>query len=125
MRLFTRRPQFTRRQIRKARPVRNPNLEFEEQEDGSILLRVPMESRGGVFRVVSRFLPAPGEKEVELEPVGAFVWRLCDGKHTCAGIAGKLEKEFKITKLEAEASLMAFLETLAGRRYVTLEIQSK
>jgi hypothetical protein len=58
------------------------------------------------------------KKEVELEQIGAFVWERCDGKHTCAGIAEALRKEYRITKVEAEASLLAFLETLRKRNYI-------
>jgi hypothetical protein len=67
----------------------------------------------------------PDDKQVELEPIGAFVWNLCDGKRTVQGITEALQREFKITKVEAEASLLAFLDTLMKRRYVALEMPKK
>ena len=125
MKLFRKREKPTQRQIREARPIRNPNLPYDDREDGTILLRVPLEERGGIYKLVSRYVTAPAEKQVELEEIGSYVWRLCDGKHTCEKIASKLKSEYKLTKAEAEASLISFLETLAQRRYLSLDLPKR
>lgn len=87
------------------------------------MLYVPVTQRGFLGRTVGKMVP--DDKQVELEPIGAFVWNLCDGKRTVQGITEALQREFKITKVEAEASLLAFLDTLMKRRYVALEMPKK
>lgn len=106
---------------RKSKPLRNAAVEHEQTEDGCTLLKVPLEVRGGIYRLLSAKLETPAYKEVQLEEVGSYVWSLCDGKHTCEAIAAKLKSKFKLTKPEAEASLMSFLSTLAKRRYIVFE----
>lgn len=113
----------TRSEIRRARPIRNPAIRFEPSEDGGMLLFVPVAQRGLLGRTVGKFIP--DDKQVELEPVGAFVWNLCDGKRSVKSIVDALQKEYKITKVEAEASLLAFLESLLKRKYIALEMPKK
>jgi hypothetical protein len=60
-----------------------------------------------------------------LEPVGAFVWSLCDGKHTFEGISRKLREEFKLSRLESDASLSAFLQMLSQRKLITMMVAEK
>lgn len=88
-----------------------------------MLLFVPVAQRGLLGRTVGKFIP--DDKQVELEPVGAFVWNLCDGKRSVKSIVDALQKEYKITKVEAEASLLAFLESLLKRKYIALEMPKK
>lgn len=114
-----------RKEILKSRPIRNERLQFVEEGDGRVILSIPVEIRGPAVRWLSKVGRWPSIKEVELEPVGAFVWKLCDGKHTCEGIARLLSCEYKLSKVEAEASLISFLETLLKRRYIRLELTSK
>lgn len=125
MKLFAKKPAFTKKQIRNAKPLRNPALQYDEQEDGSTTLRVPITHSRAPARILAKATGASPEREVELEPVGAFVWKRCDGRHTVASISTELQQSFGLTSLEAEASLMAFLDTLARRRYISLEFTTK
>jgi len=67
----------------------------------------------------------PDQKQFELEPIGAFVWNLCDGKHTFEGISKKLREHFKLNRLEADASLSAFLQMLSQRKLITMMVSQK
>ncbi len=124
MKLFIRKKSPTRQDIRKSRPLRNANLNFDKKEDGTVVLRIPLEARGGMYKLLGKVSQSQAEKEVELEEIGSFVWNLCDGKHSCEGIASKLKDKYKLTKPEAEASLISFLETLARRGYVALTMET-
>ncbi len=79
-----------------------------------VLVRVPV--------VPSRWPWARGatHRTFELEPIGAFVWGLCDGQRTVEGIARALREQFKLNRVEAEAALVAFLQTLSRRGLITL-----
>jgi hypothetical protein len=119
VKLFQRRPPPSRKQIRKLKPVRNPAVAFELDEGGGIMLKVPLTHAKPFLRALAKLSNAPAEKQVELEPVGAAVWRMCDGKHTIEMIAKSLSAQFGLTPAESEASLLAFLDTLSKRRYLT------
>lgn len=112
--------------MRKARPVRNPLVESEIASDGAVLLRVPTaelpRSFVGIFAKAAKL---PQTRSFELEPIGAYVWHLCDGKTTFEGISQKLRDEHKMNRRDADAALSAFLEMLSQRRLVALMIPDK
>jgi len=109
--------------LRKSKPVRNPVVTQEQGDDGIVILSAPLILQGrGVAGMLAKWMKAPDQKKFELEPVGAFVWNLCDGKHTFEGISKRLREQFKMNRLEADASLTAFLQMLSQRRLITLMV---
>ena len=61
-------------------------------------------------------------KKFELEPVGAFCWQLFDGQNTVETISRKLREAYKMNRLEADASLNAFLQMLSAKSLITLQV---
>ncbi len=119
MRLF-RKPKTTpldRQQVLRLYPIRNPVVQYEEREDGTCLLKVPMRPRG-FLRWVSRIFKLPGEHKIELDETGSTVWRMCDGQHTVDSIVQRLVRQYKLERREAEVSLFAFLNTLSRRGFI-------
>ena len=120
-RRFGGRPAVSAERLRKAKPLRNPLVAWESLEDGTAALDAPLAQQGrGFMGMLARWMKAPATKKFELEPVGAFVWSLCDGAHTFDGISRKLRERYKMNRLEADAALSAFLQTLSQRRLVSL-----
>jgi len=117
------RAKLTPEQFRKAKPVRNNLVRWEENEDGSVLIIAPIDvDRRAWLKWMAKYMKMPVEKQFELEPIGGFVWIHCDGQQTSETIARKLRERFKMNRLEAEASLSAFLSSLTERRLITLLI---
>jgi hypothetical protein len=120
-RAFDKRSRVDPAALRKCKPIRNTFVTSEVQEDGSILLSAPLSTQGtGVLGRLAKRAGKADVKHFELEQIGAFVWNLCDGKITFDGISKKLAAEFKLSKLEADASLGAFLQMLSQRRLITM-----
>lgn len=120
MRLFRTRPVPTREDIRRAVPKKR--AEVEARSDGEVtVLRVPLAQRRGLVGWAARKSNSPTQHEIELDEVGSFVWGLCDGKRSLAGIASKLSKHYKITIHEAEVSLLDFVDSLRRRGCLILE----
>jgi hypothetical protein len=112
--------------LRKTKPVRNTFVTSEQLEDGAVVLKAPLTSQGkGIMGRIAQKAGKPNVKHFELEAVGAFVWNLCDGKHTFEGISKKLREEYKLTRLEADASLSAFLQMLSQRKLITMMVADK
>ena len=114
---------LTSAEMGKARPVRKPELEWEQVEDGSIRIQAPITGSKGVFmRYMAEKMKAPSHRMVELEPIGALVWKLSDGNHSVNAIAKQLQQNFGMNRLESEASLHAFLQMLGQRELIELKI---
>jgi len=124
--VFERRAKVDVSELRKSKPIRNTFVVAEELEGGSLVLQAPLSTQGrGVLGRMAKKAGKPDVKHFELEQVGAFVWNLCDGKHTFDAISKKLRDEFKLSRLEADASLSAFLQMLSQRKLITMMVASK
>lgn len=112
--------------LRTARPVRNSEVVAHVQADASVVLVAPLKGRiKGFAGWVAARAKTPPERKFELEEVGAFVWELCDGEHTFESISRKLRERYKMNRLEADASLSAFLQMLGQRRLISLLTPNK
>jgi Coenzyme PQQ synthesis protein D (PqqD) len=101
--------------------IKTDSVKQENAADGAVLLIIPLVLVGkGYWGWLAKKMNAPDTKTFELEPVGAFVWSLCDGRHSFDAISRKLRDEYKMNRLEADAALSAFLRTLGQRRLITL-----
>jgi len=110
-------------QLKKSKPLRNPAVQQDAAEDGSMLLLAPLVQQGnGFVGLMAKWMKAPDTKKFELEPIGVFVWNLCDGKNTFEGISKRLREQFKMNRLEADAALLAFLQMLSQRRLIILTV---
>lgn len=110
-------------ELRKAKPEQNPAVVTHEQPDGSVLLVAPLAEQGrGFMGWMAKRMQMPDSKTFELEPVGAFVWNHCDGKQTFETISRKLRERYKMNRLEADAALTSFLQTLGQRRLISLKM---
>ncbi len=102
--------------VRATVPVRNPDAKTEIREDGSAVIEAPLAGPAkGMLGALAKAAKLPAQRQFELEQVGAFVWEQIDGKQSFASISQKLRERFKMNRLEADASLAAFLQTL-GRK---------
>lgn len=105
-----------RREFLALKPLRNPNLTWEEVED-RVVLRVPRPDTLQV-KLVNIFFPVPEERKVVLDPIGSDVWRACDGQTTIAEISKILGRNYKLGTREAELSLQQFFKDLGRRGYI-------
>lgn len=108
--------------FRASKPLRNPNVSVVAQSDEGTVLECPVREDRGWMGRIARMSKQNPVKKFELEPVGAYVWELCDGKHTFEGIARKIAERFKMNRLEAETALVAFLKMLGQRGLITLKM---
>lgn len=103
--------QVSREEFLKAKPVRNPSSEWEEDEKG-LHVRIPRK-KTLLSRVFSSFLRKTRERRVLLDEQGAFVWSLCDGEHQIKEIAKKLSQKYDMRVSDAEAALDLYFVQLS------------
>jgi len=111
-------------ELRKAVPMANPAVKVVSESDSGLILEAPLQvSTNRWIAGMARILKQPNTKRFELEPVGAFVWKSIDGSTSFEGISRKLREHYKMSRVEADAALGAFLQMLAQRRLITLWIR--
>lgn len=96
----------------KAKPVRNPDLKWEEDEKGLHIKSTRKQT------LLSSVFPFRRKKGAVLDPQGAFVWKLCDGEHQIREIAGELGEKYKMRTSDAAAALELYLVQLSKSRLV-------
>jgi len=67
----------------------------------------------------------PEFRTVTLDEVGTRVWDLCDGEHTVKDLIARVAEEHKLSRKEAEVSLVAYLRQLAARGLIALVVEDK
>ena len=112
-----------RKQVFGGVPTRNPSVEVETIENG---LRLRIDRDQTVMPWYVRMMPKPPpDKTFEMDHVGAFVWNMCDGRHTIAQIADALADEKKLEMKEAEVALVNYLRTLSKRGLIGIKFEEE
>jgi len=115
---------FTKEDQLKAKPIRNSLIKWDKSENNIVTLVVPQKKTLWV-RVVSKVFMLPGSRVVVLDEVGSFVWALCDGNNSVDSIIRNLCNKYKLTRKEAEISLLSYFRILGRRGFVGFAVQKK
>lgn len=108
---------FTRDDVMKSRPVRNTLIKWEKSENDEVSLVVPQKETLWV-KTVSKLFMLPRSRVVVLDEVGSVVWVMCDGHNSIDTIVRALANKYKLTRKEAETSLLAYFRKLGKRGMV-------
>ena len=112
-------PRVTREQAFQARPVRNPDLKWRENEEECVEVIIPRR-KDRVGRIMGWVFAVPDSKPVVLDEVGSHIWRLCDGEHTVGDLVQDLCDEYKLGWREVEVSLTEYLRMLGKPGMIAL-----
>jgi len=115
-------PKITREQSLTAIPIRNDNVHWETDEDvDETLIIIPRRDDWWV-RMLARFFFVPGHKKVTLDELGSFVWKRCNGETTVDELIESFGERYKLSRKEAELSMIAFLQQMAKKRLIGLAV---
>ena len=115
------RPDIDRSKVLKAFPLRNQLITWELDDKEEASLVIPQKDKFWV-KWTSKLFMLPDKRVVVLDSIGAYVWQLCDGKHTISQIIKALQKKHQLTRKEAETSLFTFIQTLGKRNFIQFAI---
>lgn len=111
---------MTRREMLESVPHLNSQVRWEHLESGEVMAVYEQERRG--FRkLFARVLATPAVAQVLLDDVGTKVVGAIDGVRTVQELIGFVADEFRLSRKEAEVSLLKYLEMLGQRRLVGFE----
>lgn len=112
----TKRARPSRREVLALKPMRNPDLQWSE-EDGSVVLTIPRRNDWKT-RILNIFVAVPESRRVVLDAVGTHVWLQLDGSNSVEAIGKSLAKRYQLEPREAEISLQQYFRELSRRGYV-------
>jgi hypothetical protein len=107
-----------------ARPVRNARLDASRSADGEVTLKLPRRRTWWV-NLVARLAKAPDYRLLTLDRIGAWVWERCDGEHTVRTLVEQAAAEYKLSRKEAELSMMTYLGQLAQRGVIVMTAEQE
>lgn len=112
----------SRREVLQLRPLRNPALDWYEEED-RVVLHIHR-AQTWKTRLLGVFFPLPEDRRVALDAIGTDVWRMLDGKATLGQIARAVANKYKLSPREAELSVQQFFKELGRRGYVGFAVDA-
>jgi len=115
---------FTRDDVLKSMPVRNSLIKWNESEDRIVSLVVPQKNALWV-KIISKIFMLPRSRVIVLDEVGSFVWALCDGHNSIDTIVRALCNRYKLTRKEAETSLLEYFRKLGKRGIIGFAVLRK
>jgi len=119
---WRRRRSVDRQTALSARPLRNPLLEWEEDGEGLVTIRVPRKDARWVKALGQAFY-IPKARTFSLDEPGSFVWGLCDGTREVRAIIQTFAQQFKLTRKEAEVSTLQYFKLLTQKGFVGLAVE--
>jgi hypothetical protein len=110
---------ISRQQQLSARPQRREDATLESTSDGGGKVTVPLRARRGwILR-----MPEGATKTFELDAMGLFVWKACDGKTSVQQVIRRLGKRYNLSLRESEVSTIAFLHMLAKKGLIGMNLR--
>jgi len=117
-------PKLSRETMLNSRPARNEELTWERNDDGEVQITVKRQENWKV-RLISKIFYIPKNRKITLDEVGTEVWQLCNGRNTVAQMIEGLSDKYQLNRKEAEVSLLAYLKTMAQKRFIGFVIDAK
>lgn len=121
--IMGRRPAPDRRRTFSLTPLRNPLVTWEPEQGGPVNIVIPLQRRPApkpLLWLAARLArtPPPDKRTLELDPVGSFVWRAADGRHTVRQLIWLLAAQYRLNRKDAEVALLEFLRELSSRNLI-------
>jgi hypothetical protein len=104
----------------RAVPYLNQAAKFAPQPDGRVIASIPIPKPRFLVPPLSWLLPFSKVRRVELEPVGAVVLGLCDGRRTVEAVIEGFAARHKLSFREAQLPVTQFLRRLTERGLVAI-----
>lgn len=102
-------------ELRVQRPVRR--FDFEEREGNLIRVVIPRFGNGKISRIMEK-IALHTEDKLNLDDLGSFVYRRCDGSLSVGEIATQLREHFGDKAEPAEDRLALFIREMVKRELI-------
>lgn len=103
-------------------PALNRGVELERQDDGTMMVCVPIPRRKGLL---ARFQPPVTQRRVKLDELGSFIVGRIDGQVTVLELVESFVAEYRTNRREAELCTAEFLRSLVHRSIVSIGLKDE
>ena len=114
-------PQLTKEDLLASRPVLNQAVKWYLNDEQVIQIEIPRRDVWWV-KALAKLFYTPEKRTIALDEVGTKVWQMAERRMTVRAMIGQLAKEYRLNRREAEASLIAYLRTLAKKNLIGFEV---
>lgn len=102
------------------KPKPSSNVKWEVYDTGEVAIIIERKYRGRLGEILATIFMQPKTRKIVLDEIGSYVWKMFNGKTSIREIITKISEKFKMSKREAEVSLIAFLSDLEKRGAITV-----
>jgi len=114
------RAQIDRRQSLDGIPVLNEQISCENDKTGRLVVNIKLKRGNGLL---ARFQPPVLERNVRLDEIGGFVFKLIDNQRSTLEIINMFLSKYCVNRREATLSVVDFLKSLVKRGVVSIVIR--
>ncbi|MCG2660657.1 MAG: PqqD family protein [Kiritimatiellae bacterium] len=112
--------QIDRRRSLDGIPVINEQISCENDQTGRLVINIKLKRGNGLL---ARFQPPVLERNVRLDEIGGFVFKLIDNQRSTLEIIELFLAKYRVNRREATLSVVDFLKSLVKRGVVSIAIR--
>ena len=101
-------------------PVLNENVSYRDDAVGRVVINVKTRRGNGLL---ARFQPPVLERNVRLDEIGGFVFKLIDNRRSTLDIIELFIEQYRVNRREAVLSVVNFLKLLGKRNIISIAIK--
>jgi len=106
----------------RAFPRWNSAVTVTETAQGTVIVKVKCKRPAFMKPPLSWIVPFKPEMKTELDGLGTWIWRLCDGTHRVEAIVDEFAAAHRLTFHEARVAVSGHLKSLIQRGVLAIEI---
>ncbi len=112
--------QIDRRQSLDGIPILNEHISCENDKTGRLVVNIKLQRGNGLL---ARFQPPVLERNVKLDEIGGFVFKLIDNQRSTLEIIELFLAKYRVNRREATLSVVDFLKSLVKKGVVSIAIR--
>lgn len=113
---------LTREQSLRCVPVRNEHVEEKRLDSGEVTLYLPRREVWWVNALAKIFYIPKKGRGIMLDELGTSMWDMIDGRTNVKQVIERFASTYRLSKREAELSIVAHLRNLAKRGLIGIAV---
>ncbi|MDD2241173.1 MAG: PqqD family protein [Kiritimatiellae bacterium] len=94
-----------------------------DEADGSLTVAVPTRKPSFFRGLISWLVRVPRERLTILDPMGAAIWKSCNGKRTVEEIVEKFAAFYRLSFHESRVSVTGYISSLLQRGVLAVAVE--
>ncbi len=104
-------------------PEKKENINWKKNENNNLILIIKRNK--WIDKIFQKIFNTPKQTTLELDNLGSFFWKQCDGEKTIGDIAEKMRNEFPEEASPVEKRLITFIRLLKNNGLIKIHPKNK